>query len=183
VKRPIQFREVAFRIIDAPIGLLFPMPVPVPTYPVRVEHSTDTLARERAAKINLLPIEADAPACGHANGSVVERVIEVGQVESAVQRGMVLRPCDSCMICRAATEMFGHGMSVAKSLRPNRPPNLSIPPGWADQWGARTCFDNSCRAERRAGGADGNAGRTVMRAVRLTDTALASMRCLADRRA
>ena len=39
----------------------------------------DTLTSEDGAEIDLLAIEADAPACGHGDGSVVERVIEVWQ--------------------------------------------------------------------------------------------------------
>ena len=39
----------------------------------------DALAGEDGAEIDLLPIEADAPACGHGDGSVVEWVIEFGQ--------------------------------------------------------------------------------------------------------
>ena len=39
----------------------------------------DALTGEDGAEIDLLPIEADASACGHGDGSVVERVIEVWQ--------------------------------------------------------------------------------------------------------
>ena len=40
---------------------------------------TDFLTGEDGAEIDLLPIEADAPARGHGDGLVVERVIELGQ--------------------------------------------------------------------------------------------------------
>ncbi len=39
----------------------------------------DALAGEDGAEIDFLPIEADAPACGHGDGSVVERVIKFWQ--------------------------------------------------------------------------------------------------------
>jgi hypothetical protein len=39
----------------------------------------DALAGEDEAEIDLLPIEADATACGHGDDLVVERVIEIGQ--------------------------------------------------------------------------------------------------------
>ncbi len=39
----------------------------------------NALAGEDGAEIDLLAIEADAPACGHGDGSVVEGVIQVGQ--------------------------------------------------------------------------------------------------------
>jgi hypothetical protein len=39
----------------------------------------DALTGEDDAEIDFLPIEADAPACGHGDGLVVERVIEVRQ--------------------------------------------------------------------------------------------------------
>ena len=39
----------------------------------------DALASEDDAKIDLLPIEADAAACGHGDGPVVERIIELWQ--------------------------------------------------------------------------------------------------------
>ena len=39
----------------------------------------DALAGEDGAEIDLLAIEADAPACGHGDGSVVEWVIEFRQ--------------------------------------------------------------------------------------------------------
>ena len=39
----------------------------------------DTLAGEDGAEIDFLPVEADAPACGHGGGPVVERVIELRQ--------------------------------------------------------------------------------------------------------
>jgi len=39
----------------------------------------DALAGEDDTEIDLLPIEADAPACSHGGGPVVERVIELWQ--------------------------------------------------------------------------------------------------------
>ncbi len=39
----------------------------------------DALAGEDGAEIDLLAIEADAPACGHGDGPVVEWVVDVGQ--------------------------------------------------------------------------------------------------------
>ena len=39
----------------------------------------DALAGEDGAEIDLAAIEADAPACGHGGGPVVERVIELRQ--------------------------------------------------------------------------------------------------------
>jgi hypothetical protein len=40
----------------------------------------DALTGEHDTEVDLLPIEADAPACGDGNGLVVERVVEVRQV-------------------------------------------------------------------------------------------------------
>ncbi len=39
----------------------------------------DALAGEDGARIDLLPVEADAPACGHGDGPVVERIVDLGQ--------------------------------------------------------------------------------------------------------
>ena len=39
----------------------------------------DALTSEDQTEIDLVPIEADAAACGHGDGFVVERVIEVWQ--------------------------------------------------------------------------------------------------------
>ena len=39
----------------------------------------DALAGQDDAEIDLLPIEADAAACGHGDGPVVERIIESGR--------------------------------------------------------------------------------------------------------
>ena len=41
--------------------------------------NSDALAGEDDAEIDLLPIEADAAACGDGDGLVVERVAELGQ--------------------------------------------------------------------------------------------------------
>ncbi len=39
----------------------------------------DTLAGEHRTEIDFLPIEADASACGHGDGLIVERVVELRQ--------------------------------------------------------------------------------------------------------
>jgi hypothetical protein len=70
VRRLIQFTRSPFRIIDAPIGLLFPMPMTMlaATYPVRVEHSnglemmqcqaTGSTAGSFATRIAIDPLSA-----------------------------------------------------------------------------------------------------------------------------
>jgi hypothetical protein len=41
--------------------------------------NSDALAGEDDAEIDLLPIEADAAACGHGDDLIVEWVVEVGK--------------------------------------------------------------------------------------------------------
>jgi hypothetical protein len=50
----------------------------------------DVLASEYCAEIYFLPIEADAAACGHSDGLVVERVIDLRQASVGSHRRHVL---------------------------------------------------------------------------------------------
>ena len=50
----------------------------------------DVLTGEDLAEIDFLPIEADAPAGGHGDGLVVERVVELGQTGVGTRRGQIV---------------------------------------------------------------------------------------------
>jgi hypothetical protein len=71
-------RPTGLRIWGPEVRILSGAPVKPGSIPDTYAHLFDTnaLASEDNAEIDLAAIEADAAACGHSGGSIVERIID-----------------------------------------------------------------------------------------------------------